>query len=209
MVASFDPVQFRQHLHQYPELSNRESITAETITTQLTAFGLRPVTEIGGYGIVVEFDSGQAGDTTLFRADFDALPITEIAEHNHSSKHTGVMHACGHDGHCTSLLMLAQQLTHTPPQKGRIILLFQPAEENGTGAQAMLEHPWFQQQKVDQVFAFHNLPVYLPTCLPTYLHTYLQWQGRIQEFGKGGLVKKKKKKKKKAACWQEIRSVNN
>lgn len=159
-INSFDPINFRRFLHQYPELSHHEHQTAELISQQLCQFGLSPKTGLGGHGIVVEFDSGKPGETSLFRADFDALPIHEQACHHYASCYSGIMHACGHDGHTASLMMVAKYLCAHPPASGKILLLFQPAEETGAGAAAMLQEPWLAQQHIDNVFAYHNLPGY-------------------------------------------------
>ncbi|WP_413283933.1 amidohydrolase [Vibrio sp. MA40-2] len=156
----FDPIEFRKKLHRTPELSEQEQQTSTQIATQLKAFGLSPIEHIGGYGIICIIDSGTKGETTLFRADFDALPICENNHHDHTSQNLGVMHACGHDGHTTSLLLVAQQLSTHPPKTGKVILLFQPAEEIGTGAAAMLLDKNLKNLKVDNVFAYHNLPGY-------------------------------------------------
>lgn len=156
----FDPVDFRKQLHQKPELSLQEKQTSALIVSQLEKFGLSPISHIGGYGIVCFIDSGHDGETTLLRADFDALPITEMANHDHVSKKIGVMHACGHDGHTSSLLLVAEQLAKKPPKTGKIILLFQPAEETGTGALSMLNDKTLSSLRVDHVFAYHNLPGY-------------------------------------------------
>lgn len=162
-TSQFDPVLFRQQLHRFPELSGQEHSTANAIARQLQAFGLSPktaVTASNGVGIVCEINSGKPGSTTLLRADFDALPIEETASHDHISCHCGVMHACGHDGHTASLMTVAHQLSLTPPSSGRVLLLFQPAEETGTGAADMLGNRWLAEQLVDQTFAYHNLPGY-------------------------------------------------
>lgn len=159
-VANFNPIRFRHGLHQRPELSLHEENTAELIATQLHEFGLEPRAQIGGHGVVCVIDSGFPGETTLLRADFDALPIHERNSIAHCSIHPGVMHACGHDGHTTSLMVVAHQLAMTPPTLGKVILLFQPAEEIGTGAASMLSDSWLQKQEVDNVFAYHNLPGY-------------------------------------------------
>ncbi|PSU33696.1 amidohydrolase [Photobacterium lutimaris] len=159
-IDSFDPINFRHFLHQYPELSHHERQTAALICQQLRQFGLAPKTDLGGHGIVVKFDSNNPGETSLFRADFDALPIHEQACHHYASCHSGIMHACGHDGHTASLMMVAKYLCLHPPITGKVLLLFQPAEETGTGAAAMLQEPWLAQQHIDNVFAYHNLPGY-------------------------------------------------
>ncbi|ARR50835.1 amidohydrolase [Photobacterium damselae subsp. damselae] len=156
----FNPIRFRHHLHRYPELSLNEYKTASEITDQLLKFGLAPKTNIGGHGIIVEIVGEKSGPTTLFRADFDALPINEKPNHSHGSRHSGCMHACGHDGHTTSLLQLANILAHNPPASGTVVLLFQPAEEIGLGAKNMLLDIRMQHIKPDAVFAYHNLPGY-------------------------------------------------
>lgn len=159
-IESFDPIAFRRFLHQYPELSHQERQSAAFIAQQLHQFGLSPRTDLGGYGIVVEFDSEMPGETSLLRADFDALPILEQASHAHISCHEGIMHACGHDGHTASLMVVAKHLKEYPPLSGRVLLLFQPAEETGAGAAAMLQEPWLANQHIDNVYAYHNLPGY-------------------------------------------------
>ncbi|MCG7587897.1 amidohydrolase [Photobacterium sp. OFAV2-7] len=158
--CNFDAIHFRRRLHQYPELSSFEENTALLIAQQLEAFGLSPYTGIGGHGVVCTIDSGQPGETTLLRADFDALPITEKNDFSYCSQHEGVMHACGHDGHTATLMAVAQALSVNPPNQGKVILLFQPAEETGMGAASMLNDDWLAEQQVDNVFAYHNLPGY-------------------------------------------------
>ncbi|MCW8329872.1 amidohydrolase [Photobacterium sp. SDRW27] len=158
--TEFDAIQFRHHLHQYPELSLCERNTASLISKQLQAFGFHPRVGLGGNGVVCTIDSGHPGEITLLRADFDALPITEKSELSYCSQHHGIMHACGHDGHTASLMEVAYKLSLCPPESGKVILLFQPAEETGTGAASMLLDRWLAAQPVDNVFAYHNLPGY-------------------------------------------------
>ncbi|GAA5646207.1 amidohydrolase [Vibrio proteolyticus] len=156
----FNAVAFRKNLHRFPELSLEEVNTSQTIARVLSSFGLKPVTEIGGHGLFCIIEGEDEGETTLIRADFDALPIEEQAQHDHVSANHGVMHACGHDGHTTSLLKIAQQLAEHPPKSGQVVLLFQPAEEIGTGAASMLTHPALRDLTVDNAYAYHNLPGY-------------------------------------------------
>nr|WP_269808727.1 M20/M25/M40 family metallo-hydrolase [Enterovibrio nigricans] len=96
------------------------------IIQTLTSFGLAPVSGVGGYGVVVRFDSVDDGPHLLFRADIDALPIHENPSHEHGSTVRGVMHACGHDGHSASLMALAYKLSLTKLQRGSVTLIFQP-----------------------------------------------------------------------------------
>lgn len=150
---------FRKTLHQYPEKSGEEKETARRI--QAAVVKCQPTTlwtNIGGHGILAIFDSGRTGKTVLFRADMDALPIEEINDFSYKSKNEGVSHKCGHDGHSTILLGLAQKLRNQPLKKGKTILLFQPAEETGEGAKAVLSSKEFASLKIDYAFALHNVP---------------------------------------------------
>lgn len=152
-------VQLRKRLHAHPELSGEEYETAKTIAHILPAFQPHTILEgIGGTGLVAIFDSGQEGETVLFRSELDALPIQEINEFEYRSNRAGVSHKCGHDGHTTVLVGLAQKLAAKPVKRGKVVLLFQPSEENGEGARAVLEDERFTYIKPDYAFAFHNLP---------------------------------------------------
>jgi amidohydrolase len=127
-----------QDLHRYPELSLQEHRTAERIEAELAGLGVA-VQRIGGTGIVGVLENGD-GPTVLARADTDALPVTEDTGLEYSSTVGGVMHACGHDMHIVALLGAAKILTeHREAWSGTYITLFQPAEENAAGAQAMLD----------------------------------------------------------------------
>ncbi|WP_261844000.1 amidohydrolase [Aliamphritea ceti] len=151
--------QIRHQLHQYPELSGKEQSTAEFIRLQLES--LQPdrlYTRIGGHGIAACFDSQKPGPTVLFRAELDALPIEELNCFAHRSVHSGISHKCGHDGHMTILLALAAYITTNLPDFGNAIVLFQPAEETGEGARAVVADPIFKQLNPDYCFALHNLP---------------------------------------------------
>lgn len=136
-----------RHLHAHPELSGREVKTAQFIKRQLGRFDCEVTTGIGGHGIVAIFRNGD-GPTALFRADFDGLPVKELSNLDFASKEiveiddikTHVMHACGHDMHVTGALgACAIMDAHRDAWSGTFIALFQPSEENGTGAQAMVE----------------------------------------------------------------------
>ncbi len=96
----------------------------------------------------------------MFRSELDALPIQEINEFEYRSKTDGVSHKCGHDGHTTVLIGLAHKLSAQRPYMGKVILLFQPSEENGEGAEGVLQDDRFTALSPDLVFAFHNLPGY-------------------------------------------------
>ncbi len=152
-------IQLRKSLHRYPELSGEEKQTATRIKKFLAGQNPDEIIEgIGGYGLAAVYDSGKKGPALLFRADLDALPIEEVNGFAHRSQHYGVSHKCGHDGHMAVLGGLASVLRAKKPQKGRVILLFQPEEENGQGAARVIRDKKFKTIKPDYVFAFHNLP---------------------------------------------------
>eukprot|EP00931_Biecheleriopsis_adriatica_P057756 TRINITY_DN34284_c0_g1_i1.p1 TRINITY_DN34284_c0_g1~~TRINITY_DN34284_c0_g1_i1.p1 ORF type:complete len:419 (+),score=87.07 TRINITY_DN34284_c0_g1_i1:168-1424(+) len=170
-------VQTRQHLHKHPEVSKDERNTAEFVANFLRGLNPDAIHEgIGGwgYGVVAVFGPKieetrqckaprrDGGRCLLFRAELDALPIQEVNEFEHKSCQDGVSHKCGHDGHMATLLGFARMVEVSRPKRGQVVLLFQPAEETGTGACAMLADPVFRKGgiKPDCVFAFHNLPGY-------------------------------------------------
>lgn len=153
--------EIRKQLHKFPELSGKEVKTSKTIKEILEQF--RPtkiVTDLGGFGLASIFDSGNPGKTIMFRAEMDALPIQEINTFEYKSINEKVSHKCGHDGHAVILIGLAKKLQKNPPKKGKIILLFQPAEETGEGAKSVLEDDKFKAFQPDFVFALHNVPGY-------------------------------------------------
>ena len=133
---------FYRGLHGYPELSGQEEWTAAQIVAQLAAYDATVIDHIGGHGIVAIFTNGDPKDsdaTVLLRADIDALPVVETTGADYASKN-GNMHACGHDMHATALLGLCAILdANRDKWRGTVIALFQPAEENGSGALAMLD----------------------------------------------------------------------
>ena len=104
------------------------------------------------------FESTKKGKTIMLRADSDALPISETNDFAHRSVNTNVSHKCGHDGHTTIMIGVAELLTQKPIKKGKVILLWQPAEENGMGAKAVMADKEFKKLKIVKVFALHNLP---------------------------------------------------
>jgi amidohydrolase len=150
---------FRHQLHSLPELSGNEKQTAVLITERLSKLrNINRITNVGGYGILAIADSGKKGKTVVFRADMDALPIKEINGFEYKSQHEYISHTCGHDGHLTVLCGLAELLNKELPKSGKVILLFQPSEEDGKGASNVLNDAEFKNIEPDYVFAFHNLP---------------------------------------------------
>jgi amidohydrolase len=154
-------ISFRQNLHSSPELSGKEENTSKKIIefiSQTNPDAL--VSNIGGYGIAVVFDSQQPGYTTLIRADIDALPIQETNSFKYKSSNNGIAHLCGHDGHSAILAGMSFLLQQKKPKKGKVVLLFQPSEETGEGAALVIKDNKFKKIKPDYAFAFHNLPGY-------------------------------------------------
>ena len=153
---------FRHLLHQHPEVSWNERNTVqrirEFIETWASPVKLQP---IAGTGLLVVFDSGVEGRHCMLRADIDALPITEKIDRPYQSTAEGVSHKCGHDGHTAILLGVCLLLSEVPLERGKVSLLFQPAEEVGEGAKAVLSDPIATNlEDVDLAFALHNLPGY-------------------------------------------------
>ncbi|WP_299699581.1 amidohydrolase [uncultured Pontibacter sp.] len=153
-------IALRHLLHQHPELSGNEYETSHTLRQFLQRYEPdQVITDLGGAGFAAVFNgSDSKGPTVLFRAELDALPIVEQNELAYTSIRKGVSHKCGHDGHMAILLGVANLLRKHPLHTGRVILLFQPAEENGAGAWAVLQESRFQDLQPDFVFALHNMP---------------------------------------------------
>ncbi len=152
-------ISFRKQLHRLAELSGQEKKTSRAIAERLLQY--KPdelLTGLGGYGLVARYKASKPGPRLLFRADMDALPISEDNNFDHRSVTENVSHKCGHDGHSTILLGLAAALHTNPPARGEVILLFQPAEETGMGANEVISDPGFDSIKPDFAFALHNLP---------------------------------------------------
>ena len=152
-------ITFRRLLHQFPEVSGEEEQTAERIADALSALSPNQIiTGLGGHGVAAVFDSGRDGPTVLFRAELDALPIPEETGLDWTSTTEGKGHLCGHDGHMTILLALGRLLSRQPIQQGRVVLMFQPAEEDGSGARLVVADPKFSEIAPDYAFAIHNEP---------------------------------------------------
>jgi hippurate hydrolase len=149
-------IALRRDLHRAPELTWSEARTAETIRARLEALDIafRPCAE---YGTVATLAGNAPGRHVALRADIDALPITEESEVDWASQRPGLMHACGHDGHAATLLAAARWLKSRESElPGPVSLLFQPAEEGGHGAKAMIEDGALEG--VDAIFGWHNWP---------------------------------------------------
>ena len=148
----------RHELHSMPELGYEEHRTADRICRELERCGIPYERGIGGTGIVAWIDKGERGESIGLRADMDALPITEETGLPYASIHPGKMHACGHDGHMTMLLAAAKYLKDEAEFTGRVVLIFQPAEEGGAGAKAMIDDGLFARFPVERIYGLHTRP---------------------------------------------------
>lgn len=151
-------IAIRRDLHMHPELAFEEHRTSKLVAEELTRLGIAVTTGVAGTGVVGTVTRGTSRKTIGIRADMDALPIHETTGLPYASRHAGKMHACGHDGHTTMLLGLARHLAQAKDFDGTVHLIFQPAEEDISGAHRMIEEGFFKRFKCDQIFALHNLP---------------------------------------------------
>jgi hippurate hydrolase len=149
---------WRRHIHAHPELSLRERETAAFVCEKLRELGIPFEAGIGGHGVVATISRGESNRCVGLRADMDALPITELTDLPHASTNPGVMHACGHDGHTTSLLGAAALLARDENWSGTVRLVFQPAEEGYGGARSMIADGLFSRFPMERIFGYHNWP---------------------------------------------------
>ncbi len=145
----------RRDFHRFPELGFQESRTKAKVAKFLRDNGLEVHEGVGVVGIL---RSGEGNRAIGLRADMDALPIHEASRHEYPSETPGVMHACGHDGHMTMLLGAARTLAGNPGFSGTVVFIFQPNEEHGLGAQAMLKEGILERFPIEEIYAMHNLP---------------------------------------------------
>ncbi len=150
----------RKDLHAHPELCYQEHRTAQIVLDQLTSMGIETHSEIGVTGVVGVINGQQPGAGIALRADMDALPLDEHNDFSHASIYAGKMHACGHDGHTATLLAAASYLAKNRDFCGTVYLIFQPAEEGGAGAQAMIDDGLFERFAIDEIYGYHNWPGY-------------------------------------------------
>ena len=151
-------IALRRHLHAHPELGLEEYNTSALVASLLAQWGFSVATGIGKTGIVGTLSHGTGRKSIGLRADMDALPITEETGLAHASTIPGLMHACGHDGHTTTLLAAARHLAETRDFDGTVHVIFQPAEETVGGANLMVEDGLFERFPCDAVFGMHNMP---------------------------------------------------
>lgn len=154
-------LELRREFHRHPELSFQERQTARVVAQRLAAAGLEVRTEIGETGVVGILRGGKPGRTVAWRADMDALPLTEVSDLPFASRVPGVMHACGHDGHTAIAVTLAEILAARLTEvAGTVVFIFQPAEEIGGGAKVMIEAGVLDNPRVEAVYGLHLISRY-------------------------------------------------
>lgn len=152
----------RRDLHEHPELGFEEVRTAAIVAKALESYGIDVTTGIGKTGVVGVLEGNRPGRTIGLRADMDALPIDERTNLSYASKTPNVMHACGHDAHTTMLLGAARYLSEVRDFAGKVIFIFQPAEEGLGGARAMIADGLFEKFPCDEIYGMHNSPYHGP-----------------------------------------------
>lgn len=153
-----DMMAMRHALHRHPEIGLQEVWTSDFVARQLEAYGYEVHRGLARTGVIGTLRNGSGDRSVGIRADFDALPIHEQTGKPHASEISGVMHACGHDGHTAMLLGAAKRLAERRNFDGTVTLIFQPAEENFGGAKMMVDEGLFDRFPCDAVFALHNEP---------------------------------------------------
>lgn len=149
----------RRYLHSNPELPFQEFETSAHIESYYhNHFKPDQIIKLAGHGLAFIFSGAQPGKTVLIRTELDALPIDEINDFDHKSTKPGISHKCGHDGHMSIVTGVAKYFAENRPEKGQVVLLYQPAEETGEGARAVYEDPAFKEIMPDFAFSLHNVP---------------------------------------------------
>nr|WP_262267650.1 M20 aminoacylase family protein [Microvirga sp. HBU65207] len=157
--VELDPfVAIRRDLHRHPELAFKERRTSELVADHLASWGYEVARGLAGTGLVGSLRRGSGGKRLGIRADMDALPVEEATGLPYASRHEGIMHACGHDGHTAILLAAAKAVADDIAFSGELHLIFQPAEEIGAGARRTIADGLFGRFPCDAVFGLHNWP---------------------------------------------------
>jgi amidohydrolase len=151
-------IEWRHELHRHPEFGFEENLTSNFVAEKLNDFGIEVIRNIGQTGLLGILRKGSSENSIGLRADMDALKIQEQNSFDYRSCQDGLMHACGHDGHSSMLLGAAKHLSAEGNFDGTVYFVFQPAEEHGKGALAMIDDGLFERYKIDAIYGLHNLP---------------------------------------------------
>jgi amidohydrolase len=171
--------EWRRHLHAHPELTLHEEKTSHFVQARLAELGVSFVPGVGGHGVVGTLTRGGSNRAVGLRADMDALPITESSGVPYASLNSGVMHACGHDGHTVSLLGAAALLARDSSWSGTVHFVFQPAEEGGGGAKSMIASGLFERFPMERIFGYHNWPGLEPGTIAVHDSAVMASGGRV------------------------------
>jgi len=171
-------IDLRHEIHKHPEVSNHEFETSKRISEFINALNPDKEIPLGKTSKIFIFDSKKGGKTVVFRCELDALPINENTSLDYTSINKDVAHSCGHDGHMAILSSFAQKISRNRPKKGKVVLLFQAAEEVEQGARDVVENKEFQNLNPDYMFGLHNVP-------GKHLHQILIKNGSFAAASKG------------------------
>lgn len=159
MLNFQDIINLRHTLHRYPELSRQEFETSRRITDFMKQFNPDEIIPVADTGRMFVYKGEEPGETIVFRCELDALPIQERSPNlAYRSSVDGVAHLCGHDGHMAIIAYLGKLISENRPKNGKVVLLFQPAEENLLGGKSVVESHAFHELSPDYIFALHNIP---------------------------------------------------
>ena len=180
--------EWRHHLHAYPEYAFEEVKTSEYVANILVGMGLEVHKGIGKTGVVAILKNGDSKKSIALRADMDCIILNEVNDLPYRSKNEGRMHACGHDGHTATLLGAARLLSERRNFNGTVVFVFQPAEEPGKGAPAMIADGLFERFPVDEIYGLHNSPIHPEGTFHTRAGGFMASEDNfvIQIKGKGG-----------------------
>ncbi len=160
-------IELRRDIHRWPELAGGEKRTAALVADRLRAAGLEVTTDVGGHGVVGLLHGDEPGPAVAYRADLDAVSDTETFDSDFRSRVPGAAHLCGHDIHTTIAVGAAEELCRVRPARGRVVFVFQPAEENLTGARAMIDDGLLDRTRPQEIYALHCAPIPVGTFVIT------------------------------------------
>lgn len=199
-------ISWRHYLHQYPETAFEEKTASELVAREMRTMGIEVEEGIGGTGVVGTLKAGDGSEVIGIRADMDALNIKECSDHDHVSLNEGKMHGCGHDGHTATLLGAAKLLAESKDFNGTVRFIFQPAEEPGLGAKAMIDDGLFDRFPMDEIYAMHNAPFIKEGRVHTKVGGMMTSEDdfTIRITGKGGHASSPHEGVDPLACFSEI-----
>ncbi|MEU4218088.1 M20/M25/M40 family metallo-hydrolase [Actinoplanes sp. NPDC026623] len=160
-------IELRRDIHRWPELAGSEQRTAALVADRLRAAGLEVTTGVGGHGVVAILHGDEPGPVIAYRADLDAVADTETFDSDFRSRVPGAAHLCGHDIHTTIAVGAAEGLCRRRPARGQVVFIFQPAEENLTGARAMIDDGLLDRTRPQEIYALHCAPIPVGTFVIT------------------------------------------